>query len=426
MYQTLKEKISQKRAKIGIIGLGRIGLPLAVVFANKGLHVIGIDNNSTRLELIKNSKSPFQDDPNLQDELQKAIASKNIEFATTFQSNSNLDVIIVTVGTPNTSENNMDYSQLFSALEQICNAGLKDKFIVFRSTMPPGTTSQIIVPYLESKSGEECGKNFKVAMCPERIFVNNAIKEIQELPEIVGGIDAESNELGEELFLLLNGKKDISFTTPTGAELAKLFTNIYRYISFALSNEFAIWAERFGLDANEIIKIANYKYSRSKIAIPGFVGGPCLSKDGIFLDNNTTFSSIVSTAWKLNESIPQHVVNSIKRISGNLFGKKIAVLGLSYKADSDDLRDSPSVKLVKILESVGAQVMVHDPFQNDTKSLEEVLKSAEIVIIATNHSKFKDIALDINNCGCKILYDVWSMYNETDFNKIEYMRLGRA
>jgi len=112
-----------------------------------------------------------------------------------------------------------------------------------------------------------------------------------------------------------------------------------------------------------LIKIANYKYPRANIPIPGFVGGPCLSKDGTFLDNNTTFSSIVSTAWKLNESIPQHITNNIRKISGNLFNKKIAVLGLSFKANSDDLRNSPSAKLVKILESIGAVVKVHDPLR---------------------------------------------------------------
>lgn len=426
MYQVLKEKIIQQKVVIGIIGLGRVGLPLAVVFANKGLKVIGIDNNEERLINIKNSKSPFYDDPNLQGELEKAIISNNIEFGKDFQELKNHpDIIIVTVGTPNTTDNNMDYRQLYSALEQISKIS-KDKFIVLRSTLPPGTTSNIVIPYLEQKTKTKCGEAFKIAMCPERIFVNNAIKEIQELPEIIGGFDEESNQLGKELFLLLNKKKDFSFTTPIGAELAKLFSNIHRYISFAISNEFAVWAEKFGVDANEIINISNYKHNRAKIAVPGFVGGPCLSKDGIFLDNNTTFSSIVSTAWKLNESIPQHVANNISKASNGLFGKKIAVLGLSYKADSDDLRDSPSVKLVKILESVGADVIAHDPLQKDSLSLDEVLKSPDIVIIATNHSKFRDLAPRIKDSGCKIVYDVWSMYNDDGFKNITYLRLGRA
>lgn len=420
------QKLSKEKVTICVIGLGRIGLPLAVVFANRGLTVVGVDNNTSRLDLIKKTQSPFQDDPNLQKQLQQANESGKIEFVTDLKNlKSKPDVVIVTVGTPNTLENNMDYSQLFSALDQISNLGLEDMFIILRSTMPPGTTNQIVIPYLESKSGKKCGIDFKLAVCPERIFVNNAVNEINELPEIVGGFDEGSNELGKEVFNWINPKKEILFTTTTGAELAKLFTNIYRYISFALSNEFAIWAEKYGVDANEIIRIANYHYPRSRIAVPGFVGGPCLSKDGLFLDNNTTFSSIVSTAWKLNESIPHHVVNSIRNAAGNLVNKKIAVLGLTYKADSDDLRDSPAVKLVKILESVGAKVLVHDPYVKNSLSLSEVLKSPEVVILATNHSQFKNAASEISKSGCKIVYDVWNQFDDKDFNGIKYLKFGR-
>jgi len=214
------------------------------------------------------------------------------------------------------------------------------------------------------------------------------------------------------------------YTSPSGAELAKLFTNIYRYISFALSNEFAIWAESYGLDAKELIRISNYNYPRSNIPIPGFVGGPCLSKDGTFLDNNTTFSSIVSTAWKLNESIPQHIVNNLTKLEGILFNKKIAVLGLSFKAGSDDIRNSPSAKLVELLKGIGADVVIHDPYLKDTLDLPEALKSSEIVIVATNHKEFKNIRKDIQNSGCKVIYDVWGLYEKKDFPKIKYLRLG--
>ena len=222
----------------------------------------------------------------------------------------------------------------------------------------------------------------------------------------------------------INPNKDLLYLSPSGAELAKLFTNIYRYISFALSNEFAIWAEKFDLDATELIKIANYHYPRSNIPTPGFVGGPCLGKDGSFLDNNTTFSSIVSTAWKLNESIPQHIVNTIKNLLGPLFGKKITVLGLSFKAGSDDIRDSPSVKLVNILQSVGAIVTVHDPYVKTTSDLSSALSSPDVVILATNHKEFQDLAPAIQQSGCKIIYDVWGIYDKDNFTNIQYLKFG--
>jgi len=156
------------------------------------------------------------------------------------------------------------------------------------------------------------------------------------------------------------------------------------------------------------------------------VGGPCLSKDGTFLDNNTTFSSIVSTAWKLNESIPQHIINNLKIIAGNFFNKKITVLGLSFKAGSDDIRNSPSAKLVELLKGIGANVSVHDPYVKNTLSLKGALSSPEIVIIATNHKEFLDKIPEINNSGCKIIYDVWGMFKEDDFPESRYIKFGQG
>lgn len=424
--EQLIKKIHEKKSIVCILGLGRVGLPLATVFATKGLKVKGIEVNHKMAEAIRNSKCPFHDPP-LQKNLEKAIESSNLEIKENITKLDNdIDIIIVTVGTPVTSDNSVDYSQLFSALTEICEINLEGKMVIFRSTMPPKTTTDIIIPMIESKTGLKAGKDFSIGVCPERILEGKAIKEIFELPEIIGGLDKASDNIATKLFQTINPEKEFSYTSPSGAELAKLFTNIYRYISFALSNEFAIWAEIYGLDATKLINIANYKYERSNVPIPGFVGGPCLSKDGTFLDNNTTFSSIVSAAWKLNESIPHHIVNNIKKISGNLFNKKIAVLGLSFKAGSDDLRSSPSVKLVELLKGLGATVQVHDPHVKTTLSLSDALNSVDIVIIATNHKDFKEKTNEINRSGTKIVYDVWSMFDDEDFPDRKYFRFGRG
>lgn len=424
--ELLTEKIRNKNAIICVVGLGRVGLPLATVFATKGLKVKGIEINKDIVESIKRSKCPFYDPP-IQENLEKAIKLDNLQVEENLTKiNDSIDVIIITVGTPVTTENSVDYSQLYSALNEICEINLDGKMIILRSTMPPKTTKDVIIPFLENKTSLKAGIDFAVAVCPERILEGRTIKEIFELPEIIGGIDETSNKIATGLFQVINPDKDFSYTSTSGAELAKLFTNIYRYISFALSNEFAIWAEIYGLDATNLINIANYKYDRSNVPIPGFVGGPCLSKDGTLLDSNTTFSSIVSAAWKLNESIPQHIINNIKKISGNLFNKKIAVLGLSFKAGSDDLRSSPSVKLVEILKASGASVQVHDPNVKTTLSLSESLNSSEIIIVATNHKEFKEIVPEINQSGAKFLYDVWSMFNDKDFPKMKYFRFGRG
>jgi UDP-N-acetyl-D-mannosaminuronate dehydrogenase len=149
-----------------------------------------------------------------------------------------------------------------------------------------------------------------------------------------------------------------------------------------------------------------------------------LSKDGLFLDSNSAFSSIISSVWKLNESIPQYIVNSIKSISGNLFNKKITVLGISFKSGSDDTRNSPSLKLIDILKSIGSEVKTHDPYIPNTLSLKDALEDSEIVIIATNHKEFYDIASDINSSHCNVIYDVWGIFNDESFPNKKYYEFG--
>lgn len=420
----LLDKIKQKKAIISVIGLGRVGLPLLSVLANAGFKVLGVDIDEKKLNSIKNSICPFFDPP-LQEDLKKSVSSGNLTVSNKILNNK-VDVIIVTVGTPTSIEGSVDYSQLYAAMNEVCSINLSGKLIILRSTLPPKTTQDIIIPLLENKTNLKCGNDFALAVCPERILEGKAIKEIHDLPEIIGGINEISNKLAAEVFLGINSTKDVLFTSTTGAELAKLFTNIYRYNIFALANEFALWAEHYGVDGNEIIKIANYNYERCNIPIPGFAGGPCLSKDSTFLANDIAFASIVSAAWKLNESIPQHIVNNLKRLLGNLFDKKITVLGISFKAGSDDLRNSPSLKLVEILKNTGAQVRVHDPFVKNTEDILSVLQSPDLIIIATNHNNFKNYIEIINKCNPKIIYDVWGMFKKDDFPKSNYIKFGQS
>ncbi len=419
----LIDKIQNKQAVFVVVGLGRVGLPLSSVLANSGLNVIGIDVDENKLESIRNSKCPFFDPP-LQESLEKSISSGRLTVSNTLQ--EKVDVIFLTVGTPSSMEGSVDYSQLYTAIDEICSINLLQKLIILRSTLPPKTTEDIIIPLLENKTNLKCGKDFALAVCPERILEGKAIKEIYDLPEIIGGVNEISNKIAKEVFLKINNKKEILFTTPTGAELAKLFTNIYRYNIFALANEFAVWSEYYGVDGTEIIKIANHNYERCDIPIPGFAGGPCLSKDSTFLANNIAFASIISAAWKLNESIPVHVVNNLKKLSGNLFDKKIAVLGIAFKKGSDDLRNSPSVKLVDILKATGAQIHIHDPHVKNTEALEQVLISPDIVIIATNHKEFNNIKEQIKNSQPKLIYDVWGLFSQNDFPNSKYIKFGQG
>jgi UDP-N-acetyl-D-mannosaminuronic acid dehydrogenase len=426
MLRDLPDKIREGEAVVAVLGLGRVGLPLSIVLARSGLNVIGVDIDEQRISLIEKQRMPFHY-PVLQTWLPDVLRNGNLRVSLSSKhSIRRSDLVVVTVGTPTGVQYQLDYSQLHSAFREVVQADLRTKAIIIRSTSAPGTFDNIILPMLTKESGLKLGTDFALAACPERILEGQAHRELYELPEIVGAVDELSASVATELFRKINPQKKILRTSPTGAELAKLFTNIYRYVNFALANEFAIWAERYGEDAHEIIKVANEGYLRSQIPKPGFAGGPCLGKDGLLLDNGTTFSSIVSTAWKLNEAVPQHVVMSLLDELHSLYGRRVAILGLAFKAESDDVRLSPSAKLVETLRAYGAEVLLHDPHIEGTDSWQTVLQGPEVVVLATAHSAFKGLAPNIDQSGCKIVYDVWGFFRPEDFKRARYMRFGKA
>jgi len=207
LLDSLLNKVKNKEETVCILGLGRVGLPLASVFATSGLKVIGIENNKERLESIKNKICPFFDPP-LQENLVQAINSRNLSVEDDLLKVKNqADIIFVTVGTPKSSENTIDYSQLYSSLNVIKDVDLKDKMVIMRSTLPPKTTTEIVIPFLELKTSKKAGDDFGIAVCPERILEGKAVQELCELPEIVGGINKISNDIAKELFLTINPKK---------------------------------------------------------------------------------------------------------------------------------------------------------------------------------------------------------------------------
>jgi UDP-N-acetyl-D-mannosaminuronic acid dehydrogenase len=426
MLTDIPGKIRNGTAVVSVLGLGRVGLPLAIILARSGIKVIGVDIDKQRRSSIEKGEMPFHY-PALQDWLATVVQDRMLTVSgSAKEAIQKSEIVILTVGTPTGQQYQLNYSQLQSAVHEILGADLRNKAILLRSTGVPRTMETIVRPMLAKETGLQIGKDFALAVCPERILEGNAHRELYELPEIIGAADVVSADIASELFRRINPKKKIISTTPTGAELAKLFTNIYRYVNFAIANEFAIWSERYGEDAHEIVRIANDGYERSKIPIPGFAGGPCLGKDCFLLDNNTTYSSIISTAWKLNEGVPQHVAQSLMQELGPLYKVHVSVLGLAFKADSDDTRLSPSVKLVDILRAYAAEVLVHDPHVKGTESLERVLVNPDAVILATNHSAFRNIAERIDESGCKIFYDVWGVYKPTDFKRTRYKRFGKA
>ena len=424
----LLEKVKTNEFILAVIGLGRVGLPLAAVSASSGIKTIGFDINMNLIKKVSEGVSPFHE-PGLNDLLRKVVR-RYLTVTTTMDEVFNADVLIITVGTPLTVDLQPDYSQLLSALRSLAKPSLKGKVVVIRSTTSPGTLEGVVKPMFE-KSGLKAGIDFGLVACPERIAEGKAIEELKTLPEIVGGIDDISSKVVGEFFKKINPQKKVIYTTPTCAELAKLFTNVFRYVNFALANEFALLSEKYGADAFEVIEIANTGYPRGGIPTPGLTGGPCLSKDGYYLLHDWIFPDLIMMAWRLNEFLPLHIVNKLneklKEMNMTLANTKVGVLGLAYKKDIDDTRYSPAERLVRLLQTYGAETLVHDPYVSGTLPLDEVLDESEVLILAVNHSAFVGLEKRIeSSSNIKLVYDVWRLFDARKFKRVKYLRLGRA
>jgi UDP-N-acetyl-D-mannosaminuronic acid dehydrogenase len=390
---TVAERLQDRSARVAIVGLGRVGLPLAIALARAGLRVLGLETEPGRRKAIELGKMPFHEpasEPGLAESVKSGTLTAHEDPKEVVP---NVDVIILSVGTPLSSEFRPDYGQLHGALAQLAPHLKAGQLLVLRSTLSPGTLEKVVAPYLHEHV-PDVADELLLAACPERIAEGRATEELLTLPEIVGGIDHRSSEAAAALFRVLNPNKRIHFTDPISAELAKLFTNVYRYVNFALANEFAILGEHYQVDVHRIIEMVNADYPRAQVPSPGPAGGPCLSKDGYFLVEDLSLPDFVLLAWKLNESVPAHVVRRLARQLDShgipLSGTPVAVLGQTFKRDSDDLRQSPAVRVTEILNREGALVKSHDPFLAGP-TLQEALQGARAFVLATNHSFYETL-----------------------------------
>jgi UDP-N-acetyl-D-mannosaminuronic acid dehydrogenase len=412
---TGSDQNGKKLETIAIVGIGRVGLPLAISFAASGLRVHGLDRNAEHVAKVNHGELPFIEH-GASEVLQRVV--KDGSFSATVSAStaiSSADAVIVTVGTPLGADLRADTSQVEAALAEIAPFLKRGVLVVMRSTLSPGTTERIVIPTLERITDLRIGDDLQVAFCPERIAEGNAMEELATLPEIVGAIDAESARSATDLFKRLAADKKIQLTDPLSAELAKLFTNVYRYVTFALANEYALIAEHYERDAHHIIATLRHDYPRAPVPLPGPAGGPCLSKDGYFLIEELTFPDFVLTAWKLNDSVPAHLVarlsNEIRRRGHSPSGSRVTVLGTAFKADIDDDRQSPSLRAIDALRRTGFEVSIHDPYLAPG-SVEDAVAGSIGIILATNHSQYQTLdperiaAAAAPDC---VVADAWAM-----------------
>jgi UDP-N-acetyl-D-mannosaminuronic acid dehydrogenase len=366
---------------VSVIGLGRVGLPLALCFADAGLSVLAVDKDTDRLDAVRSGRMPFKE-PGADELLSRVTLDVSAHAADAAQA----DAIVLTLGTPSFSHIEIDMGAIRSVLDDLLPVLRAGQLLVLRSTVAPGTTD-FVAGYLEKHRGFKVGEDIFVAHVPERIAADKFLEEIGTLPCIVGGVGEASGERAARLFEHLGAP--ITQTTPVQAELAKIWTNILRYATFALPNLLMMDCERYGANVFDVIELINRDYPRGGIASPGLTGGTCLRKDFAFSEEKSTGPGMLLGVSRVHESVPLFLVDGVKRRLGSLRERRVAVLGLAFKRDTDDERDSLSHKLVRLLERELADVAIHDPMvATPTTSFEDAVSGADVVIVATNHSAY--------------------------------------
>ncbi|HZW85797.1 MAG TPA: nucleotide sugar dehydrogenase [Nitrososphaerales archaeon] len=466
----VKELVKSGRMTIGVIGLGHVGLPLALLFVSLGAKVIGCEVNSEYLSKLKHGVSPIVEhsgsrlgktvtehscpncgvrlleekelfcpncfrvaeikkgtvrltgsahkvgakdrgDNEMASLLKTALASKRfILTSDSREAAANSDILIIAVGTPIDSTLRPDLRALESATSSL-GAGIKrGSIVILKSTVPPGTTEDLVRPILEKDSGMRAGKDFGLAHVPETTLEGLALIGYRTLPKTIGGVDSRSAQVAAAVFEVL-GAAVYVFDSPRVTETAKLFQNIYRDVNIALANELALASEALGVDSARVTEAALTE-PKTHLLTPGpGVGGYCLTKDSYYLISPASekgfVPEILTTARKKNDEMPSHVValvvSALKEKGIRATGAKVAVLGVAFKANTADTRDSPALKVVTLLAGLGASIRVHDPLADlpnldlpegvmlRSSDLKKVLSEANVVVLTTDHIEYRGL-----------------------------------
>jgi nucleotide sugar dehydrogenase len=421
------------QGEVLVVGLGRIGLPVALVMADSGYIVRGVDSSTDGIKLLSDGIAPFKE-PGLDDLLSKHHG--NNFYPITWEESSselfrNIRWVVVTIGVHNLPwPEPADLSILYSVIESLHEKNcLKDRTIILRTTLPVGTT-KIIADWIESTYELIVGTDFNLAFIPERLVEGMAIMEERTLPKIIGPCNENALEEAKILFSSIGGNL-IEMSTPEGAEFVKLIDNAWRHTRFAFANDAALAASANGVDITEVIAAANRDYDRNTVALPGPVSGYCLGKDPLIfeyafqnIEPKRELPSVWLTALKSSQSLVPWTVNQVK-------GPNVLVAGLSFKENIDDFRMAFSEPLIESLLKSGFEVSVCDPnlkenmytqlwpsiegkINHQEKDLSKLLelKTWDTIIIAVRHDIWKDIGDSLKNQG--LIIDLWNMYNNVE------------
>ncbi|SHK15631.1 UDP-N-acetyl-D-glucosamine dehydrogenase [Clostridium cavendishii DSM 21758] len=402
--EQLLKKINEKSAKVGVVGLGYVGLPLAVEKAKAGYETIGFDVQDEKVKLVNEGHNYIGDV--VDTDLKKVVSEKLLSATTDFSFIRDVDFVAICVPTPLDEYQQPDISYVKASTEAVAEYLHEGMVVVLESTTYPGTTEELLLPILEEKSGLKCGVDFFLAFSPERVDPGNLIYKTKNTPKVVGGVGKDSTEVAAAMYRHVLESDIHEVSSPKVAEMEKILENTYRNINIGLANEMAIICEKMGINVWEVIDAAKSKPYGFQAFYPGpGLGGHCIPLDPYYLTWKAReydyHTRLIETSGEINNYMPQYVIERCGRILNTfkkpLNGSKVLILGVAYKQDIDDYRESPALKVVENFEKVGAEITFFDPFVKEYKFKgvkhiglevldEAALKNADIVVVTTAHT----------------------------------------
>lgn len=400
---TLIQKLQTKTAILGVIGLGYVGLPLAVEKAKAGYRVLGFDVQKSKVDMVNSGKNYIGDVVN--EDLEHLVKDGLLKATTDFAAVASADCVCICVPTPLDAHQQPDISYVKASVESMLPYLHRDMLVVLESTTYPGTTKELLQPLLES-TGLVCGEDFYLAFSPERVDPGNLLYKTKNTPKVVGGVTAKCTEIAAVLYESVLEAPIHKVSSPAIAEMEKILENTYRNINIGLVNELAILCNRMGINIWEVIDAAKSKPYGFQAFYPGpGLGGHCIPLDPYYLSWKAReygfHTSMIESSMMVNDRMPEYCAERASKILNRykkaMNGSRILVLGVAYKQDIDDFRESPAIRVIDELEKLGAEVVYYDPFvpeyhehgivkRSELELTPELLASADLVMVATAHT----------------------------------------
>jgi UDP-N-acetyl-D-glucosamine dehydrogenase len=400
---SIKKKLMDKTATLGVVGLGYVGLPLAVEKAKAGFKTIGFDVQESKVEMVNAGNNYIGDVVN--EDLEEIVKSGLLSATTDFSQVASADCVCIAVPTPLDAYQQPDISYVKASAESIVPYMHKDMLIVLESTTYPGTTEELLMPILE-KSGLKCGVDFHLAFSPERVDPGNLIYKTKNTPKVVGGITPECTDVAAAMYEAILEAPIHRVSSPAVAEMEKILENTYRNVNIGLVNELAILSNKMGINFWEVVDAAKSKPYGFQAFYPGpGLGGHCIPLDPYYLSWKAReygfHTSMIESSMMVNDRMPEYCAERsskiLNRFKKAMNGARILILGVAYKQDIDDYRESPAIRVIEELEKEGAEVVYYDPFVSEYREhgvvkkgepelTVELIESADLVIVTTAHT----------------------------------------